>query len=583
MWRSKPVELEKSTESTPAPAPRLGAATSAARLIPAAAAALALMLAAPRPGHAAGDDEHSHGASGAAPVILFDNLGTYHHEVTTSSPQAQAFFDQGLRLVYGFNHDEAIRSFGEAARLDPDCAMAWWGIAFALGPNYNLPLDDERNQKAFEAMKKAQALAPKASPRERDYIAAVQERYSLAPHADRKKLDRAFADAMRKLAKKYPDDPDAATLFAESMMDLRPWDLWTQDGKPQPGTEEIVATLEGVLAKHPDHPGANHYYIHAVEASPKPQRALESAKRLAGLVPGAGHLVHMPSHVYMRVGNYEQATEANRQAIQVDERYLAAAKPEGVYPMMYYPHNIHFMWAAASMEGRSADAISAARDLVSHLTPEMMRQMPMLEYFSPTLLFALVRFGKWDEVLQQPPQPDDLVYSNALRAYARGVAFAATGRYQEADAELEVLRAAAKSTPAERIVGDNTPARALLEMASYNLSGEIAARQGKTDDAVRDLEEAVRRQDALPYSEPPPWYYPVRQSLGQALYDGKRYQEAADVYREDLRRNPRNGWSLYGLSRALFALGEKRDGYNSNLAFTNVWKRADVKLESSRF
>lgn len=516
-------------------------------------------------------------------AILFDNLGKHHHEISTKSPQAQAFFDQGLRLVYGFNHDEAIRSFAEAGRIDPDCAMCWWGIAYALGPNYNLPLDAERNVKAFDAMKKAAALAPQASPKERDYIAAVQKRYSLEPNADRKQLDRAFADSMRQLAKKYPDDLDAATLFAESMMDLRPWDLWLPDGKPQPGTAEIVATLEAVLAKNPDHPGANHYYIHAVEGSPNPGKALPSAERLGTLVPGAGHLVHMPSHVYMRIGNYEGATESNRRAIEVDKVYMQAAKPEGVYVMMYVPHNVHFLWAAASMEGRSADAIAAARDLVAQLDPEMMRAMPMLEYFAPTLSFALVRFGRWNEVLEVPAPPADLAYSTAMWNYARGVAFAATGRFAEADAELAKVRSAAAAMPADRIVGDNTPAKNALELAAHTLAGEIAARQKKYDDAVRELKIAVEIQDALPYAEPPPWYYPTRQALGQVLFEAGKTAEAADVYREDLKLNPQNGWSYFGLQQSLAALGDDINSSDASRGYDRTFQRADVKLTASRF
>jgi tetratricopeptide (TPR) repeat protein len=527
--------------------------------------------------------ETPHGAHAAPPTagaaMLFDDLGSHSHPVTTRSPQAQAYFDQGLRLIYAFNHDEAIRSFHEAARLDPECAMAWWGVAFAYGPNYNLPLDDERNRKAVEAMERAVALAPKASPAERDYIAAVQRRYSLDPKADRKQLDRDFAGAMRALAQKYPDDLDAATLFAESLMDLRPWDLWTADGKPQPGTEEIVATLEGVLRRSPNHPGANHYYIHAIEASPEPSRGVPSAQRLEKLVPGAGHLVHMPSHIYMRIGRYSDATEANRKAIEVDRRYLERAKPEGVYPMMYYPHNIHFLVAAASMEGRSADAISAARDLVAQLDPEGMRQMPMLEYFSPTLLFTLARFGRWQEVLAQPAPPDDLAYSRALWAYARGLAFAAQGNLEQAQAQLALLRAATEAMPADRIVGDNTPARKLLQLAQHVLAGEMAARQGNTEEALRQLRAAVQLQDELPYTEPPPWYYPVRQSLAQVLLDGGRPAEAAEIYREDLARNPENGWSLYGLSRALDAAGQKAPAYQTDLRFRSAWARADVVLK----
>jgi len=519
----------------------------------------------------------------STPAPLFDNLGTHHHAVTTKSKQAQRYFDQGVRLIYGFNHDEAIRSFKEAARLDPQCAMAYWGIAFALGPNYNLPVDSERQAAAYAAVQQAVALAPHASPRERAYIAAIATRYSHDPNADRKGLDAAFADAMRALSQRYPDDLDAATLFAESMMDLRPWDLWTLDGQPQPGTLEIVATLERVLKKDPKHPGANHYYIHAVEASTRPERALPSAGRLAALVPGAGHLVHMPSHVYMRVGRYADAAAANRHAIAVDQQYLAVAKPDGVYPMMYYPHNIHFLWAAASMEGRSADALQAAQAVAAQLSPDMLRAMPMVEAFDVTPLYALARFGQWNELLQQAAPAEEFNFSLAIWHYARGLALAATQQYDAAAQEQAAVAALAAEMPADRIVGDNTPAQALLRLAAITLAGELAARRGATDDAVRDLEEAVRVQDSLPYSEPPPWYYPTRQSLGAVLLAAGRPKEAEAVYREDLTRNPENGWSLYGLEQSLRAQGAVPEATRVAARFHKAWAHADVTLAASRF
>ena len=529
-------------------------------------------------------DEPHHGLPGPGndTVPLFDNLGSYHHPITTSSPLARRYFDQGLRLVYAFNHDEAIRAFREAARLDPDCAMAQWGVALALGPNYNLALDAEHNQAAYEAAQRAQALAPKASEAERAYIEAVGKRYSVEPGADRKALDRAYADAMRQVAHRYPDDPDAATLFAEALMDLRPWDLWTLDGEPQPGTLEIAATLEAVLAKYPEHPGANHYYIHVMEASPRPERALPSAQRIAELEPGAGHLVHMPSHIYMRLGRYADAAEANRRAIGVDLQYLARVKPEGIYPMMYYPHNIHFLWAAASMEGRSQEALQAARDVVKHLNPEMVEQMPMLEAYTPTLLFALVRFGKWQEVLQEPAPPAGQRYTTGIWHYARGLALAATGRAAQAGAEQARVSAIAKEIPADRIIGDNTPAATLLQLAAETLAGEIAARSGQPDRGIRHLEEAVRLQDGLPYTEPPPWYYPVRQSLGAVLLQAGRAAQAEAVYREDLRRNPHNGWSLYGLAASLRAQKGK-DAGPVEQEYRQAWAHADVTLTASRF
>jgi len=527
---------------------------------------------------------HPHGTHVSPPDAppLLDGLGAHHHAVTTTSPLAQRYFDQGLRLVYAFNHDEATRAFREAARLDPGCAMAWWGVALAAGPNYNLPIDDARDRVARDAMAKASALAPKASEPERAYIDALARRYARPSGADRKQLDRDYADAMRQVMRKHPDDLDAATLFAESLMVLRPWDLWTLEGAPQPGTTEIVETLEVVLARDPDHPGANHYYIHAVEASPDPGRALASADRLGGLAPAAGHLVHMPAHVYMRVGRYADAAEANRRAITADERYIGGQKPQGVYPQMYYPHNIHFLWSAASMEGRSAEAIAAANKLTVQLTPDVLRQMPMLELFAPTPLLALARFGKWDDVLAAPPPAEEFVVAAGMSHYARGLALAATGKLDEAARERARVVTLADATPADRVIGDNQPARRHLELAAAELGGEIAARRGRTDEAVKHLEEAVRLEDRLPYTEPPAWWRPTRQVLGATLLEAGRPVEAEAVYREDLRRNPENGWSLLGLARSL----RERDPAAASAVdarFRTAWARADVQPQSSRF
>ncbi|MGH7786797.1 MAG: tetratricopeptide repeat protein [Candidatus Binatia bacterium] len=526
---------------------------------------------------------HDHApATAAAPPPLYDNLGSHTHTVSCSAA-AQAYFDQGLRLIYAFNHDEAQRSFEEAARLDPNCAMAFWGEALALGPNINLPIDAPRGAAAQIAITQAVALAPHASAKEQAYIAALAKRYSADASADRKAHDRAYAEAMRDVARTYPDDTDAATLYAESMMDLRPWDLWAADGTPYPGTVEIVTTLEAVMIRDPNHPGANHYYIHAIEQSQQPEKGLPSAQRLPGLVPGAGHLVHMPSHIYMRTGRYSDAAVANQRAIVVDEQYLAAAQPTGVYPMMYYPHNIHFLWAAASMEGRSADAIGAARLLGTKVPPEMAREMPMVEYFMPTTYFALLRFGQWDAMLAEPAPPPDLLYLTAMWHYARGIAFAAQGRSGQADAELAAFEHVAAHIPPDRIVGDNQPAGGLLHLAAIALRGDIAARQGHFARAVPLLEEAVRLQDALPYMEPPPWYFPQRQALGAALLAAGKPAQAEAVYREDLRLNPNNGWSLFGLAESLRAQRKTKDAAEVEAQFKTAWTRADVTLNASRF
>ncbi|HZR79501.1 MAG TPA: hypothetical protein VFD92_00265 [Candidatus Binatia bacterium] len=518
----------------------------------------------------------------ARPVPLFENLGQYHRAVTTKSPEAQRYFDQGLRLYYGFNLPEATRAFQEAARLDPDCAMAWWGVGLAAGPNYNSPIDPERNQRALGAVAKAKQ-ANEASRLEREYVAALATRYSADPAADRQALDRAYADAMRDLARRHPDDLDAATLHAESMMDLRPWDLWSNDGEPRPGTEEIVAILEGVIRRDPKHPGAHHFYIHAVEASRHPERGLASADALGGLVPGAGHLVHMPSHIYMRVGRYADATEANRKAVAVDRDYIAREKPTGEYPMMYYPHNLDFLWAAASMEGRSADAIRAANDVAGEAPVEMLRQMPDLEGIPVTPELVLVRFGRWDEVLASDPPPADLVYATALHQYARGMALVRKGRLDDAAEELRRLQAATDAMPPERIVMQVNSAKKVLGVASHVLAGELAAARGDTDQAVRDLKEAVALQDGLRYMEPPPWYFPVRQALGAVLLSAGRAKEAEAVYREDLARNPDNGWALYGLSKSLAAQGDEAGARDARARFDKSWARADVTLEASVF
>ncbi len=530
----------------------------------------------------AAGDQRGHPAPPADRPPLLDGLGTHSHPVTTASPEAQRYFDQGLRLVYAFNHDEAGRAFREAARLDPGCAMAWWGVAVAAGPNYNLPIDEPRDRAAREAIARAVALAPTVSAADRDYVAALARRYARPSGTDRTQLDRDYADAMRQVARTHPDDLDAATLYAESLMVLRPWDLWTLDGKPQPGTTKIVAVLEGVLAKDPDHVGANHYYIHAVEASSRPGRALPSAQRLAGLAPAAGHLVHMPAHVYMRVGRYGDAAEANRRAIAADERYIAAEQPQGVYPMMYYPHNVHFLWSAASMEGRSAEAIAAANKLTAQLSPDALREMPMLELFAPTPLFALARFGKWDAVLAAPAPGDEFQVASGMWHYTRGLALAATGKLDEAGREQEAVARLAAQVPADRIIGDNQPAQRHLELAAAELAGDIAARRGQTDEAVRRLEEAVRLEDRLPYTEPPAWWRPTRHVLGAVLLDAGRPADAEAVYREDLRRNPENGWALIGLARSL-GPRDAGEAAATQARFAEAWANADVPITSSRF
>jgi tetratricopeptide (TPR) repeat protein len=513
---------------------------------------------------------------------LFENLGSLQHPITSKEPLAQQYFDQGIRLVYAFNHEEAIRSFEQAARLDPDAAMAYWGIALALGPNINAPMQREQKPRAYEAIQKARAHAARVTARERDYIDALTVRYSVSSDADRAALDRSYADAMRELSRKHPNDPDAATLFAESLMNLRPWDFWTNDGKPQPGTTEIVEVLERVLKRHPDHPGACHYYIHTVEASPRPDRALACARRLPSLMPGAGHLVHMPSHIYIRVGMYQEATENNVHAVTTDRHYLEGRTLSGPYPVGYYPHNIHFLWMALTMQGRSREAVQAARDLMGAIQLDTIRAAPSIESFLPTPLFALARFGRWEDILREPAPPPDLSYSKALWHYARGLAFTAQGQLDQAEGERRQLEAIAKMIPADRIVGNNT-AKSALEIAMHVLSGHLAAKRAQMDDAVRHFKEAVRLQDELRYYEPPDWYYPVRESLGTLLLTAGRPAEAESVFREDLRRTPENPWSLFGLARSLRARKADTEAAAVEERFRRAWSRADIEFHPSRF
>ena len=545
--------------------------------------AAAILLAACSTQSAPHDHGNAASATTAAPP-LFDDLGRYHRAITTTSPRAQAYFDQGLRLVYGFNHYEAQAAFREAARLDPTCAMCAWGIALTYGSNYNSPTDAERERGALTAVSQARALAAvAATDRERALIAALAARHSAAPGADRVALDRAYADAMRDVSRRFPDDLDAATLLADALMNLRPWSLWTTEGAPQPGTEEIVATLERVLAVDPMHPGANHLYIHAVEASPDPRRAEAAADRLRGLMPGAGHMVHMPSHIYYRIGRYADAAEVNVQAVAADRAYFAKSRPSPIYRMMYYPHNLDFVWHAAALEGRGAECLRAAREFAAAAPAEAVLEMPDMETAPAAPYFALVRFGRWAEMLAEPAPPARMLYVTGAWRYARGLAFLGTGRRAEAASELGQLRAVRQSVPAERTLANFFKMSDMLALAAEVLAGEIAARGGDADAAVKHLAEAVRIQDEHWFTEPPPWYFPVRQSLGAALLQAGRAAEAEAVYREDLRRNPENGWSLFGLAQSLRAQGKAADASAIDARFRRAWARADVALVSSRF
>ena len=512
---------------------------------------------------------------------LFDNLGSLHHPITTTSEHAQHYFDQGLRLVYAFNHEEAIRSFEAAAQLDSQAAMPYWGIALALGPNINSAMEKRDEHRAIEMVQKARRMADRATPGEQAYIDALVARYVGRKGATRKSLDEAYAKAMRLMAQRFPEDADAATLFAEALMDLRPWDLWKPDGGPQPGTDEIVTTLESVLAQNPDHPGACHYYLHAVEASSQPERALPCAEQLPGLMPGAGHLVHMPAHIYMRLGKYHEAVERNQQAAHVDEQYLAGRNQTGEYADGYYTHNLHFLWASLAMEGRNVEAMKAARDLTATITTEEARKNRWKELYLPTPIFSMIRFGRWEELLREPPPPKGLRLMEGMWRLGRGLALVATGRFSGAEGEHLVLAGLTKQIRRERTTEEKTE-RALLKIAERVLAGELAMRRQRHDEAIRLFEEAIKTEEALPYSEPPLWPLSVRHHLGMALLLAGRPSEAEAVYHADLLRHPDNGWALIGLIQSLRAQQKDDQAAEAEDRFKKAWAHADFIPADSR-
>lgn len=518
---------------------------------------------------------------------LFDGMGDHHHPITTSEPDAQRYFDQGLIIDFGFNHAESARSFRAAQALDPDCAMCYWGEALALGPNINVTSDgkvvmaDDDRRQAFAAIQKSVALKETVTEKERDYIDALAVRYDGDPSTPRGPLDEAYAAAMGALYAKYPDDDDAASLFAESLMNTMPWDYWTDESNPKPRTQEVIDALETVLSRNPRHPMAIHLYIHAVEASDTPDRAEAPADTLLDLVPGSGHLVHMPSHIYYRIGRYHDASRANELAAAVDEAYIAACNAQGFYPAAYYPHNIHFLWASASMEGRSAVAIEAGEKVAANVRLEMIEEFPGVEFFKTIPMQSLVQFGRWDEILAQPEPPADLEYSNGIWHYARSVAFANSGDLDAARAEQQKLVPLKTATDVQFLDTILYPATELLEIADALALGEIAMAEGNADAAADHFRRAVEVQDELPYTEPPFWYYPTRHSLGKALLAAGDAAGAEDVYRQDLDMYPRNGWAMYGLMQALEAQG--KDVSETQARFDVVWSEADVELTASRF
>jgi tetratricopeptide (TPR) repeat protein len=525
---------------------------------------------------AAHPQEQQHQASPTDRASLMQGLGSVNHRVSTTKPEAQRFFDQGLALSYAFNHEEAGRSFKQAASIDPKLAMAYWGIALVAGPNYNMDVDPERERIAYEAVQKALSLEGGASDNERAYIEALARRYSIEPGVDLKKLAVDYKNAMAAVVQKYPDDLDAATLYAESMMNLRPWQLWDANGNPAEGTLEIVRVLESVLKRDPNHTGANHFLIHAVEASPHPERAFESAKRLAGLAPAAGHLVHMPAHIYIRIGDYEAAAQSNRAAAAVDEAYIKTGV-QGIYPMMYYSHNLHFLSVAAGMEGRFAEALSAAQGLEANVGPHL-KEMPILDSFMCTSTLVRVRFRKWDTIMTLPePDKNSLPLSNAIWRFARGMALAVGGDSRNAEVELELLKQAEESIPAAAVWGNNRGPD-VLRVAQAVLGSKIALAKTDWKSAIDMLKQAAGLEDALIYSEPPDWWLPARESLGGLLLSRNDYSQAESVFRADLVRHPGSGRSLFGLFRCLAARGKKAGAEAIYKQYQAAWGKADTML-----
>jgi tetratricopeptide (TPR) repeat protein len=514
-------------------------------------------------------------------ALIYEGFGNYQRAVSTDVAAAQEWFNQGIQLMYGFNHDEAIRSFEQAAAADPDSAMPWWGIAYCQGININDPeMTEERSKTAWEASRQALARIDGASPVEAALVRAVAERYAWPVPEDRGGLDQAYADAMQAVYGEFPDDPDVAALFAESLMNLQPWDYWTDSGEPKGRTAEFVGIIERTLETHPQHPGVNHFFIHAVEASSNPDRAVEAADRLTEIVPGSGHLVHMPSHIYIRVGRYSDAAQSNIQAIEVDRAYLAQAPPPGLYAA-YYGHNLHFLAFASMMSGNYDQAIRAARDLEAEMPEDVVREWAgLIEGIMPAAFHVMIRFGRWEEILAEPDYPEWRLVSRAVRRYARSIANSALGRTEEARVELEAFETAMAEVPEDWWVFNNRVS-AVLPIARAMINGELLFREGRRDEAFAVLREGVAFEDALVYDEPPGWMLPVRHALGALLMADERYAEAEEVYLEDLRRNRDNGWSLTGLQLALQAQERKDEADELSPRLARAFGTADTRPTSS--
>ena len=518
---------------------------------------------------------------------LFDGMGDHTHPITTNNKYVQRYFDQGLTIDFAFNHAESARSFRAGQTLDPNCAMCFWGEALALGPNINVTsngsviMADQERLAAYEAIQKAVSLKNTVSEKERDFIDALATRYNGDTASPRGPLDLAYAEAMRELSNKYPEDDDAASLFAESLMNTMPWDYWIDADSPKPLTVEAIEILEKVMARNPRHPMALHLYIHAVESSSQPERAEAAADILLDLVPGAGHLVHMPSHIYWRVGRYADASESNIMAAAVDEAYIAACNAQGFYPAAYYPHNIHFLWASSSMEGRSEIAIEAGEKVAKNVRLEMIDQFPGVEFFKTVPMLSLVQFGLWDRVLELDPPAERLEYANAIWHYARSVAYSNKGNIESAQKERQMIESLKDNNDVLHLDSIYYPASMLLEIADSLALGEIAISNNDYQSAIQYFANAVSVQDTLPYTEPPFWYYPTRLSLGKAYLLSDQADEAEVVFEENLKRYPRNGWALYGLIQALET--QNKDSSMVQEQFDIIWQNADVELTSSRF
>ena len=518
---------------------------------------------------------------------LLSGLGDHSHEITSDEEGVQEYFNQGLVLAFAFNHAESVRSFKAAQTLDPSCAMCFWGEALARGPNINVTsngkavMSDEQRIKAFEALGKAKDLMTNSTPQEQAYITALSSRYDGDISSDRNALDIAYAVAMGKVVETYPEDMDAASLYSEALMNTMPWNYWLDDGKPKSDTVKVITKLEEVLEREPNHPLAIHLYIHAVEASNTPERAESAADRLGSLVPGAGHLVHMPAHIFWRVGRYHDASEANINAAKVDEEYIAQCNAQGFYPAAYYPHNIHFLWAASTMEGRSELSIESALKVSKYVSLEQIKMFPTIEYFHTIPLLSYVRFGKWDEILNFPKPTSELKYSQGIYHYARGMAYSANGELEKALKEQVQILPLKDSEEVKVIIKGGQPSGLLLDIANELLVGQIEFSKSNFSLASKHFVTAVDLQDTLPYTEPPFWYYPSRQSLGNSLMKEGKASSAENVYKRDLKDYPRNGWSLYGLTLALKEQGKLEEAEEAHKKFKHIWQLSDINLKAS--